>query len=83
MSLTGVHILLSYQCTYECDHCFVWSSPRAGGTMTLETVLRVLDQAADTGTVDSIYFEGSTLSNLSATGDEPAVFVSAMTPAVF
>lgn len=32
---------------------------------------------------DSIYFEGSTLSSLSATGDEPAVFVSAMTPAVF
>jgi transcriptional regulator with XRE-family HTH domain len=32
---------------------------------------------------DSIYFEGSCLCGLSATGDEPAVFVSAMTPAVF
>jgi transcriptional regulator with XRE-family HTH domain len=32
---------------------------------------------------DSIYFEGSYLSGLSATGEEPAVFVSAVTPAVF
>ena len=34
-------------------------------------------------TGDSIYFEGSFLRGLSAKGDEPAVFVSAMTPAVF
>lgn len=32
---------------------------------------------------DSIYFEGGCLCSLSAAGDEPAVFVSAMTPAVF
>jgi transcriptional regulator with XRE-family HTH domain len=32
---------------------------------------------------DSIYFEGSCLCGLSATGDQSAVFVSAMTPAVF
>ena len=58
MPLTGVHFLLSYQCTYECDHCFVWSSPRAGGTITLEMLTRVLDQAQDLGTVDNVYFEG-------------------------
>jgi len=58
MPLTGVHFLLSYQCTFECDHCFVWSSPRAGGTITLEMMTRVLDQAKELGTVDNVYFEG-------------------------
>ena len=58
MALTGVHFLLSYQCTHECDHCFVWSSPRAGGTIRLETLVKVLDQAKDLGTVEEIYFEG-------------------------
>jgi hypothetical protein len=58
MSLTGVHFLLSYQCTHECDHCFVWSSPRAGGTISLEMMTDVLDQADELGTVDNVYFEG-------------------------
>ena len=58
MSLTGVHFLLSYQCTSECDHCFVWSGPRAGGTISLEMLTRVLDQAGELGTVTSVYFEG-------------------------
>ncbi len=58
MALTGVHFLLSYQCTHECDHCFVWSSPRAGGTISLETLTKVLDQAQELGTVREIYFEG-------------------------
>lgn len=58
MPLTGIHFLLSYQCTHECDHCFVWSSPRAGGTISLETMTDVLDQAAELGTIDNIYFEG-------------------------
>ena len=58
MSLTGVHLLLSYKCTNECDHCFVWSSPRAGGTITLEMLTTVLDQAEALGTVTDVYFEG-------------------------
>jgi hypothetical protein len=58
MPLTGVHILLSYQCTHECDHCFVWSSPRAGGTITLELLGDVLDQAEEAETVEQVYFEG-------------------------
>ena len=27
MKLTGLHLLLTYQCVLECDHCFVWGSP--------------------------------------------------------
>ena len=58
--LTGVHFLLSYRCTHECDHCFLWSSPRtrAAGTMTLRQVREVLRQAKELGTVEMVYFEG-------------------------
>lgn len=57
MKLEGLHILLTYQCTYECDHCFVWGSPRQTGTLTYEQLEQILHQAKDAG-VTSIYFEG-------------------------
>ncbi len=57
MKLSGLHILLTYQCTYECEHCFVWGSPRQSGTLTLEQVEEILRQAKEAG-VDWIYFEG-------------------------
>jgi hypothetical protein len=58
MKLTGIHFLLSYRCTDECDHCFLWGSPHARGTMTLAQVRDVLRQAADLGSVKMVYFEG-------------------------
>ena len=58
MKLTGLHLLLTYQCTHECDHCFVWGSPWQEGTMTLGDIRNYLDQAEETGTVEWIYFEG-------------------------
>ena len=57
MKLSGLHILLTYQCTYECDHCFVWGSPWQTGTLTLEQIEDILNQAKDAG-VTSIYYEG-------------------------
>ncbi|MDL1912254.1 radical SAM protein [Chloroflexi bacterium CFX6] len=57
MKLSGLHILLTYQCAYECDHCFVWGSPRQSGTLTLEQIENILNQAKEAG-VASIYFEG-------------------------
>ena len=57
MKLTGLHILLTYQCTCECDHCFVWGSPWQTGTLTLEQIEQILFQAKEAG-VTSIYFEG-------------------------
>ncbi len=56
--LTGLHFLLTYQCTFECDHCFAWGSPRQSGTFSLAKVRQALDQAAQLGTIDEIYFEG-------------------------
>jgi hypothetical protein len=58
MKLTGVHLLLTYQCTFECDHCFVWGSPRQTGTMTLRAIRHILREAVQLGTVKWIYFEG-------------------------
>ncbi len=58
MKLSGLHLLLTYQCNFECDHCFVWGSPRQSGTMTLENVREILGQAKALETVEWIYFEG-------------------------
>ena len=56
--LSGLHLLLTYQCTFECDHCFVWSGPFQTGTMTLDTVDHILAEAGRLGTIEWIYFEG-------------------------
>ncbi len=56
--LTGIHFLVSYKCTYECDHCFVFSSPSAEGTITARQIRRALDEAHQIGTIEWIYFEG-------------------------
>ncbi|MBN2304865.1 MAG: hypothetical protein JXQ72_10330 [Anaerolineae bacterium] len=58
MQLSGVHILLSYKCTIECDHCFVWGSPWQSGTMTLDQLRELLRQSEALGTVEWVYFEG-------------------------
>ena len=57
MKLEGIHILLTYQCAFECEHCFAWGSPWQRGTLTIEQIKLILDQAQAAG-VSSIYFEG-------------------------
>jgi hypothetical protein len=58
MNLTGLHFLLTYQCTFECDHCFAWGSPWQKGVMTLSDIRGMLQQAQATGSVKEVYFEG-------------------------
>lgn len=58
MRISGLHLLLTYQCNLECEHCFVWGSPWQSGTMTLQNLQQILRQAKDLGTVEWIYFEG-------------------------
>ncbi len=58
MSLDGLHVLLTYRCTFRCDHCFVWGSPDQGGAFTKASIDAVLDQALDLGTIHSVFFEG-------------------------
>lgn len=71
MKLEGLHILLTYQCAYECDHCFVWGSPWQKGTLTFEQIENILAQAKETG-VTSVYFEGG----------EPFLFYATLVKAV-
>ena len=56
--LTGIHFLLSYKCDSECDHCFVYSSPQAKGTFTLDQMKEVFDELSKIETVEWVYFEG-------------------------
>ena len=58
IELKSVHLLLTYKCDGECDHCFVWSSPQAPGTMRLSQVENILKQAAEVSSVSSVFFEG-------------------------
>ena len=58
VSITQVHILITYMCTLDCEHCFVCSSPSSQGTVTPTQITAILDQAEALGTVDTIYFEG-------------------------
>ena len=55
--LKSVHFLLTYQCLFECDHCFLYCGPQAEGTFTLAQVTDALDQAVAAG-VEGIEIEG-------------------------
>jgi len=58
MELTGLHLLLTYQCTLQCEHCFVFGSPWQEGTMSLDVIENILQQGKQLGTIKTIYFEG-------------------------
>lgn len=58
MLLQGLHLLLTYRCTFECDHCFVFSGPHSDAVMPLAMAKDAIDQAAALGTVTDIYVEG-------------------------
>jgi hypothetical protein len=53
-----IHFLLTYTCSFECDHCFLYCGPFAEGTFTASQVAQVLDEAVKIGTIEWIYFEG-------------------------
>jgi len=57
-SLSQLHLLLTGECNYECDHCFVWSGPSQDNTMTPGTIAHILDEAENLGSIEWIYFEG-------------------------
>ena len=56
--LRELHLLFTYQCTFECDHCFVWGSPSQTGTMTLAQVRAIFDQGAALGGIEGVCLEG-------------------------
>ncbi len=56
--LTGIHILLTYKCDRECEHCFVHAGPGAPGTFTLAQLDAVLEELPRIGTIETVFFEG-------------------------
>ncbi len=57
-ALCGLHLLLTYECNYQCDHCFVWGGPSQSGTMTMRTIEHIVGEAEAVATIEWIYFEG-------------------------
>ncbi|MCJ7715201.1 MAG: radical SAM protein [Anaerolineales bacterium] len=56
--LSEIHFLLTYRCNFECDHCFLYCSPKSQGTFTINQVDQVLEEALKIGSIEWIYFEG-------------------------
>jgi len=56
--LNSIHFLLSYKCTSECDHCFLYCSPQAEGTFTLAKLRQVFDEIRKVKSITGVYFEG-------------------------
>jgi hypothetical protein len=57
-SLTAIHFLITYRCSAECDHCFIWGSPRRQASMTVQQAEAFLDQVASLKTVSAVCAEG-------------------------
>ncbi len=55
--LDGIHFLVTYRCTYACEHCFLWCGAEAESTMTLAQLEGLMGQAAECG-IRNVYFEG-------------------------
>lgn len=58
MELTGLHVLLTYRCTRECAHCFLFGSPRARAAFSSQSLDALLAAAGRLGTLREVYFEG-------------------------
>jgi len=54
----GIHFLLTYSCTFECEHCFLHCSPEARGTFTGEQLRKAFAEVERMGTIEMVYFEG-------------------------
>lgn len=58
MTISGIHLLLTYKCSFACDHCFVYACPDAKGVMRISDVREILNEAQKGGGVEMVFFEG-------------------------
>ncbi|UCE44179.1 MAG: radical SAM protein [Candidatus Bathyarchaeota archaeon] len=58
MGISGLHLLLTYKCILECDHCFVFGGPNAKGAMKIADITEICREAKKLGSVEWIFFEG-------------------------
>jgi hypothetical protein len=57
-SLTGIHFLITYGCSAECAHCFVWGSPDRTAAMTVDRVDGFLDEIVALGQITDVCADG-------------------------
>jgi len=57
-TLTGVHFLITYGCSAQCDHCFIWGAPGRHSAMTPDQIDDFLAQVAALKTVTGVCGEG-------------------------
>ena len=57
-SLTGIHFLITYGCSAECAHCFLWGTPDRTASMTAEQVESFLEEIASLKQVTGVCAEG-------------------------
>lgn len=58
MKLSNLHILLTYNCSLRCKHCYVFSGPRAAGKISLSQISRILNESRNLTNLGLIYFGG-------------------------
>jgi len=58
MLITGLHLLQTYKCNFECDHCFLYCKPETEGVMKISGVRQILSEAKQAGSIRGICFEG-------------------------
>jgi hypothetical protein len=58
MKSFNLHILLTYNCSLKCKHCYVFSSPRAAGNISISQITNILNEARNLQDLDLIYFGG-------------------------
>ena len=56
--LTRLHILLTYKCSLNCSHCYVYSHQRAAGKISLRQISHILKEGRQLPDVNWIYFGG-------------------------
>lgn len=56
--VTGIHILLTYNCNFTCDHCFLHCGPDSQGTFTLSQLHRLCCEMKKIPGLTWVYFEG-------------------------
>jgi hypothetical protein len=57
-SLAAIHFLITYGCSAECDHCFIWGTPRRSAAMTADQVDVFLDQVRMVESIKGVCAEG-------------------------
>jgi pyruvate-formate lyase-activating enzyme len=56
--LTTLHIILTHNCALRCKHCYVYSSPKATGKISLRQISNLLFECRKLPAIERIYFDG-------------------------